>query len=211
MDFVNPMDVTEEMLDEYGVFLTTEKEEFFEKGLAMYIDTFPNQHDYMNIKLNIDGFKDMEDVVAMFYPELFCVADSSSKSEVIKTLCSLAAEHFQTEDLLTQVLQREEIGSTFFSKNIAVPHPMYAASSDTFVAVYVSKKPILWDSEKNEVNLIMLMHVGKNNNQAFQLWNYFSKIFADKSLVDKLIENPSYEHFISLVKEALEMGINNDI
>lgn len=57
----------------------------------------------------------------------------------------------------------------------------------------------------------MLMHVGKNNNQAFQLWNYFSKIFADKSLVDKLIENPSYEHFISLVKEALEMGINNDI
>lgn len=211
VDFVNPMDVTEEMLDEYGVFLTTEKEEFFEKGLAMYIDTFPNQHDYMNIKLNIDGFKDMEDVVAMFYPELFCVADSSSKSEVIKTLCSLAAEHFQTEDLLTQVLQREEIGSTFFSKNIAVPHPMYAASSDTFVAVYVSKKPILWDSEKNEVNLIMLMHVGKNNNQAFQLWNYFSKIFADKSLVDKLIENPSYEHFISLVKEALEMGINNDI
>src|SRR5699024_11025701 len=46
VDFVNPMDVTEEMLDEYGVFLTTEKEEFFEKGLAMYVDTFPNQHDY---------------------------------------------------------------------------------------------------------------------------------------------------------------------
>lgn len=211
VDFVNPMDVTEEMLDEYGVFLTTEKEEFFEKGLAMYVDTFPNQHDYMNIKLNIDGFKDIEDVVAMFYPELFCVAGSASKGRVLETLCGLATEHFETDDLLSQVLQREEIGSTFFSKNIAVPHPMYARSSDTFVAVYVSRKPIVWDSEQNEVNLIMLMHVGKNNNKAFQLWNYFSKIFADKSLVDKLIEDPSYEHFISLVKEALEAGINNDI
>ena len=88
---------------------------------------------------------------------------------------------------------------------------MYAVSSDTFVAVYVSKEPILWDSEKNEVNLIMLMHVGKNNNQAFQLWNYFSKIFADKSLVDKLIEDPSYDNFIFWIKEALETGINNDI
>ena len=211
VDFVNPMDVTEEMLDDYGVYLTTEKEEFFEKGLAMYVDTFPNQHDYMNIKLNIDGFKDIEDVVAMFYPELFCTAKSSKKEEVLKTLCDLAAKHFQVEDLHSQVLQREEIGSTFFSKNIAVPHPMYAVSSDTFVAVYVSKEPILWDSEKNEVHLIMLMHVGKNNNQAFQLWNYFSKIFADKSLVDKLIEDPSYDNFIFQIKEALETGIHNDI
>ena len=33
VDFCNPMDVTEDMLDEYDIFLTTEKDEFFEKGL----------------------------------------------------------------------------------------------------------------------------------------------------------------------------------
>lgn len=86
---------------------------------------------------------------------------------------------------------------------------MYAVSSDTFVGIYVSEKPVLWDEEGNEVNLIMLMHIGKNNPQAFQLWNYFSKIFADKSLVEKLIEKPDYENFIQLMKEALETGINN--
>lgn len=210
VDFVNPMEVTEDMLDEYEIFLTTEKEEFFEKGLAMYIDTFPNQHDYMNVKLNIDGFKDIEDVTDMFYPELFYVTESSGKSDVLKNLCDAAAEHFQVEDLHSQVLQREEIGSTFFSKKIAVPHPMYAVSSDTFVAVCVSKRPILWDGEKNEVNLVMLMHVGKNNPQAFQLWNYFSKIFADKSLVERLVESPSYDNFIQLMKETLAIGINHD-
>lgn len=210
VDFVNPMEVTDDMLDEYEIFLTTEKEEFFEKGLAMYVDTFPNQHDYMNIKLNIDGFKDIEDVTNMFYPELFHVTELSEKEDVLRHLCTLAEEYFQLEDLHGQVLQREEIGSTFFSKKIAVPHPMYAVSSDTFVAVCVSSQPILWDEEKNEVNLVMLMHVGKNNPQAFQLWDYFSKIFADKSLVEHLVETPSYDNFMRLMKEALASGIHND-
>ena len=50
---------------------------------------------------------------------------------------------------------------------------MYAVSSDTFVSVCVSKQPIVWDEEDNQVNLIMLMHIGKNNTQAFQLWDIF--------------------------------------
>jgi lichenan operon transcriptional antiterminator len=36
----------------------------------MYVDPFPSQHDYTNIKLNIDGFKNIEDVTAIFQPEL---------------------------------------------------------------------------------------------------------------------------------------------
>ena len=209
IDFVNPMDVTEDMLDEYDIFLTTEKEEFFEKGLAMYVDTFPNQHDYMNIKLNIDGFRDIEDVADIFHPELFSSVKSSNKEEVLSMLCEKSTAYFQVENLHLQVLQREEIGSTFFSKQIAVPHPMYAVSSDTFVAVCVSKEPIICDEEKNEVHLVMLMHIGKNNPQAFQLWDYFSKMFADKSLVERLVEDPSYPNFIRLVKGALETGINS--
>lgn len=209
IDFVNAVDVTEDMLDEYKIFLTTEKEEFFEKGLAMYVDPFPTQHDYMNIKLNIDGFKNIEDVVAIFDPQLFTSVKKEGKEKVLKMVCDQASECYDVEDLYLQVLQREEIGSTFFSKQIAVPHPLYAVSSDTFVSVLVSKQPIIWDEEENEVNLVMLMHIGKNNPQAFQLWDYFSKIFADKSLVESLIEQPTYENFIRLMKDALEAGIHN--
>ena len=208
VDFCNPMDVTEDMLDEYDIFLTTEKDEFFEKGLAMYVNAFPNQHDYANIKLNLDGFKDIEDIASIFYPELFYQVKSSTKKEVLQGLCDRATKYFEIEDLHSQVQQREEIGSTYFSKQIAVPHPMYAVSSDTFVSVCVSKQPIVWDEEDNQVNLIMLMHIGKNNTQAFQLWDYISKIFADKTLVEKLVEDPSYDKFIALMKEALESGLN---
>ena len=153
-------------------------------------------------------FKDIEDIASIFHEELFYQAKSSTKEDVLKGLCDRATDYFEIEGLHSQVQQREEIGSTYFSKDIAVPHPMYAVSSDTFVSVCVSKQPITWDEENNQVNLIMLMHIGKNNTQAFQLWDYISKIFADKTLVEKLVEDPSYDKFIALMKEALESGLN---
>ena len=50
----------------------------------MYVNAFPNQHDYANIKLNLDGFKDIEDIASIFYPELFYQVKSSTKKEVLQ-------------------------------------------------------------------------------------------------------------------------------
>ncbi len=209
IDFVNPANVTENMLDKYEVYLTTEKGMFFEKGLAMYIDLFPNQHDYMNIKLNIDGFKSIDDVTAIFSEEMFESVEKTSKEEALQLVCKNAENRYDMEGLYSQIIKREKIGSSFFSRQIAVPHPLCVISSDTFVSVLVSKEPIIWDEERNEVNLVMLLHIGKNNPRAFQMWEYFSKIFADKTLVEKLSEKPSYDVFIELIKEALEAGMND--
>lgn len=94
------------------------------------------------------------------------------------------------------------------AKGIAVPHPVHAVSSDTFMVVYISEKPVVWDEDNNMVNLIILVHVGKNNTQAFQIWDYFSKIFSDKTLIKKLLKNPSYDNFIILIKNILETVVN---
>ena len=94
VDFVSPADVSEEMLEAYDIFLTTEKEEFYEKGLAMYIEPFPSKFDYLNIKLNLDGFHDIEDVVAIFLPELFLSIKKGKKEDVLDRLCQLAEENF---------------------------------------------------------------------------------------------------------------------
>lgn len=210
IDFVNPANVTEDMLDEYEVYLTTEKETFFERGLAMYVDPFPNQYDYTNIKLNIDGFKSIDDVTAIFNRELFESVKKIKKEDALNLVCKNAEEVYELQGLYSQVLKRENIGSSFFSRQIAVPHPLYAISSDTFVSVLVSKQPIVWDEEKNKVNLVMLLHIGKNNPRAFQMWEYFSKIFADKTLIEQLLQNPVYDNFIELIKEALEAGIHHN-
>lgn len=207
LEFISANDMTDDSLDNYDIFLTTEKGEYFDKGLAMFINIFPDNYDYLNIKLAIDGFKDIEDIIQIFCKDLFCQFDCADKNHILSTLCNKAQSKFSLDSLYDEVTKREEIGSTFFSKSIAVPHPVQSVSSDTFVAIGVCVSPIEWDEEKNVVNLVMLVCIGKNNPQAFQLWNYFSKMFADKTFVEKVTADPSYHNFINIVTEALKMGI----
>lgn len=208
IDFVNPIDMTEDILEKYSIFITTEKGKFYEMGLAMYINPFPGEKDYLNIRLNLDGFKDLDSITDLFNSQLFFVASAGEKDNILKSICDSGSKYCEQKNLYEQVIERENIGSTFFTKAIAVPHPMHAVSSDTFMVVYISKKPVVWDEDNNMVNLIILVHVGKNNPQAFQIWDYFSKIFSDKTLVKKLLKQPTYEYFIALVKEALEANVN---
>lgn len=207
VDIVNPMDLTDDMLDKYDLFLTTEQSQFYEMGLAMYVNAFPQEKDYLNIKLNLDGFKDIDSVTSMFSKELFFVAPSAKKENVIKKICECGAKYCEQENLYQEVMEREGIGSTFFTKDIAVPHPMQAVSSDTFLVVYLSEKPIVWDEDGNQIHLAVLVHVGKNNAQAFQIWDYFAKIFADKQLIKQLLKKPDYENFIECIKKSLESNI----
>lgn len=207
VDIVNPMDLTDDMLDKYDLFLTTEQSQFYEMGLAMYVNAFPQEKDYLNIKLNLNGFKDIDSVTSMFSKELFFVAPSAKKEDVIKKICECGAKYCEQENLYQEVMEREGIGSTFFTKDIAVPHPMQAVSSDTFLVVYLSEKPIVWDEDGNQIHLAVLVHVGKNNAQAFQIWDYFAKIFADKQLIKQLLKKPDYENFIECIKKSLESNI----
>ena len=207
VDIVNPMDLTDDMLDKYDLFLTTEQSQFYEMGLAMYVNAFPQEKDYLNIKLNLDGFKDIDSVTSMFSKELFFVAPSAKKENVIKKICECGAKYCEQENLYQEVMEREGIGSTFFTKDIAVPHPMQAVSSDTFLVVYLSEKPIVWDEDGNQIHLAVLVHVGKNNAQAFQIWDYFAKIFADKQLIKHLMKKQDYEKLIECIKKSLESNI----
>lgn len=210
IDFANEYHMDLDRLDDYDIFLTTERGEMYENNLAMYINSFPEQKDYFNIKLNIDGFRNIDDVIELFHPELFCSERQIKKDEVLKKLSQKSADYFNLEGLHEQVVKREQIGSTFFTKHIAMAHPVNAVSSDTFIAVLFSKKAIVWDEDDNSANLIMLLHIGKSNPQAFKLWEYMAKIFANRTFVDQLAMKPDYERFIQLVKESLETGINEN-
>ena len=207
IDFAREEEMDLNALDEYEIFLTTEKGKMYESNLAMYINPFPEQKDYFNIKLNIDGFKNIDDVIEIFRPELFTSVRQIKKEDALEVLCEKSSQFYGLENLREEVFERENIGSTFFTRNIAMAHPANPVSSDTFISVLVSKKSVVWDSDGNTVNLIMLMHIGKSNPRAFKLWEYMAKIFSDKTLVDKLTLNPEYGNFISLVKESLHVSM----
>ncbi len=203
--FLPPALMNGEYLDRYDTFLTTEKGEFYDRGLAVYINPFPDQHDYLNVKLAMDGFESINDILSLFYREVFEVFRTDvSRDDVLNMLCQKSARFFDLPDLKEAVHEREAMGSTFFGNGIAAPHPIFAvSSSDTFISIGISRQPITWDSSGNKVNLIMLVNVSKNNTKAFQIWNYLSKIFAYREFVSQLLQDPSYEHFLKLLKDTI--------
>lgn len=204
LEFMNEVEVTEEVLDDFDIFLTTEKGSMYENGLAMFIHPFPDNHDYMNIKLIMDGFKNVESILQIFSRDLFFVNNGNTKEEILRDLCRRADEKFKLETLYEEVMKREERGSTYFSEGIAVPHPMYAVSSDTFCAVSVVTEPLEWDGERNQVRLVVMVCIGRNNAQAFHLWDYIARIFADQLFASKMKAEASYENFVSIIRESLK-------
>lgn len=201
--FVTPTEMNENLLDKYDVFVTTEKSKFYDMGLAFFINQFPDQQDYLNLKLAMDGFKSMDDILQIFHRDLFFTFDDASRDDILDKLCQNASAFYGLEGLHEAVMEREKMGSTFFGNSIAAPHPISPFSSETFVSVGVSPQNVEWDKDHNQVNLVILVCVGKNNPKAFQLWNYLSKLFADRHFAERLTPNPIYENFVKLLKDTI--------
>lgn len=204
--FVLPEEMDETFLDRYDTFVTTEKGKYYDMGLAIYINPFPDKHDYLNLKLAMDGFQSTDDILNIFQRDLFFYFDGKTDKEaILRVLCENAAASHELDAaaLESGVMERKCMRSTFFGNGMAAPHPMSAISSDTFVSIGVSKEPVDWDASHNKVHLIMLTGVGKNNAKAFQLWNYLSKLFADQHFVERPLRGPNYGSFLKLLKDAI--------
>lgn len=205
LTFKNPEQIEEDDMDKYDIFLTTEKNKFYEMGLAFYVDPFPRHQDYVNLKLAIDGFQSIDDITSLFYRELYCVRNERQHKDIVEQMCTQVSEYLNIDEkeFKDAVFQRENMRSTYWGNGIAVPHPLTAVSSDSFVAVTELPQAVSWDDSKNMVNLVLMVCIGKNSQKAFQLWNYLSKVFSDKYFVERLLPDPSYEHFIHLLKETI--------
>lgn len=194
------------MIDDYDIIATTDKDKYYDIGLALYVDRFPSKKDYQNMKLALEGFKNPEDITSVFRKELYVSFENATKEEIIQTLCFQVEKHFQIENLYDVVEQRENMRSTYFGNGFAAPHPITPISPDTFVSVGYSKKSVSWDCDSNQVNLVLLIGVGKNNHQAFQIWNYISKIFSDTNFIKEFSEQPTYDNLIQMLRTSLSQG-----
>lgn len=202
--FTAPEDLTEQMLDHYDTFVTTEKGKFYDMGLAVYISPFPGKQDYLNLKLALDGFENASDMLGIFDPALFRLYEPSKGREaILKDLCALCSAHYDLEGLYDAVIRREEMGSTYLGSKVAAAHPHAPVSPDTLIGVGFLSEAIDWDEDKNKVQLIFLVHIGKNNPKAYQIWNYLSRIIANEKLTDKLAADPTYKNFLHLAETAI--------
>ena len=73
-------------------------------------------------------------------------------------------------------------------------------ADDTFIALAVLKRPILWCGE-DYARVIILVCIEKNNAKALQLWYFLSKLISDDNIVQKIANASDYKQVNDILME----------
>lgn len=207
ISFVSSNELESLDLEEFDLFFSTEDNKATECGLATKITFFPNSNELEKIKVRIEGFKNVEDIMKLFNPDLFFVKDLSEKEKIQKCLVNTASSLYNMKNLAEEIELREEFGSTFFGNGIAILHPMHLITDDSFIGEIILKKPVLWDQEGNYVNLVFLVCIQKNNLEAFRAWDYLSPLLFNNQFKQEVLSVRNYEEFKLVCEENLKTNI----
>ena len=191
---------------QFDVIFTTVQTPQTEQLGAIEISSYPESAEYSKIKLAIDGFKSTTEIINLFSPDRFLVGNFVNKKDVLQQLCQVSQpqlKHSQ-QDLMTAVQLREKLGSSYFGNQVALPHPINPFSMSTLVSVAVVNNHLQWDEDRNQVNLVMLVIIEKNNAKVFQLWNYLGKVIQDPDFTNRILRTPTFENFKTELINLLE-------
>lgn len=205
IDFVNP-DSNDISLENYdAVFSTDSNLERYHGGVTT-LHAIPTEADRRRMNMALNGYSTVDTILSKFRPDLFYCGPIRDKKEAIKIVCSNAEKTVKgldpKENLTSMILYRETIATTYFGNGIAIPHPLTPITSETYVSVAISDKPIRWDAEHN-VRIVMLVLIERNNPKALQLWHYISNFVHDTNRIRDFLDHPDYESLLTTLRESL--------
>lgn len=165
------------------------------------IHHFLDEQDITLIKKNLT--QSHHSSVATYFDErlFFSCEKFNNKEEVIHFLVEQCHQYYDLpNDYEQQVLEREKIASTQFQSYVAFPHASKLVSDQTFVAVMVLKKSLLWNTDK--VRIVLLASIEKGTNkQLTTFYKVMSKLMRSEQAQGKLMEKPTYETLKELLEE----------
>ena len=187
------------------VVCTTEKNQFYYEKEALLINQFPNREDFLHIKMRLDGFKNKENILKMFSQEQFYVGKSKNKEEIVSKLGKyIEQKEKDVSHLVDEVLKREAMGGTYYGNRVAMPHPMHPITHRTYISAAILNSDLEWDENENQVRLILLVSMEKDNPKVFQLWSYLSEFINNESLVSKVIKERTFDVLIDCFSKAID-------
>lgn len=131
----------------------------------------------------------------LFFPHV----EGRTKEEAIFNLCSLINEvQPLPQGFYTAVLRREELARTDLCPLVAFPHAYKILSKETFVAVGILDKPILW--AKNEVQVLLLVSIADTAPPELQkFYLTISAFMQDTARVKSLLRYRDFSWFMQLL------------
>ncbi len=134
----------------------------------------------------------------------FAHLELADKEDVLAFLITKVQESRKVASNFRElVFARERCMATAFGNNIAMPHPLEAASDETFVCVGLLDRPIAWGDEGEKVQAVFLTGFSCDENGAARSFmDCFTDLLVDSNAVERLLSAQRWEVFVELLENA---------
>ena len=167
------------------------------------IKYFLNSDDLEDIKKILDDNK--EYINSIFDKDLFFhFKEKINKKDLISFVSNKFKEYIKLDDdLESLIIEREKLGMTEISEDVAIPHPIHVIPNINKIAVCLLDKSIKWIN--NDVKIVLFMLINNSNGENEKIYKLLTKVVNDKKIIDKILKNPIYENYINILKELEEV------
>lgn len=163
------------------------------------INYFLNDDDIIKIKNILKNEKNY--LESIFLESQFIYIEKKSTKEEIIEIMSKTMQKLDNIpiDIEYMINEREKLGHTEISKDIAIPHPITVIPGVNFISTCLLKHPIKW--LEKDVKIVFFLMLDNLNNNNENIYEIISKMFDNNKLIDDIINNPTYEFFVNKLKK----------
>jgi PTS system nitrogen regulatory IIA component len=154
------------------------------------IEKWVNDHLSVNRLLSQGGVVHLETIVS---PDRIIFLNYSSKRDVLAALAeniATAPQIKNSQELVQEILRREELMSTAIGRGIAIPHVRLSSVTDLVVSVGISQTDIIdFQALDDEPVRLLIMIAAAYNQHAYylQTLSFFSARLKSRELRDALL------------------------
>ncbi len=138
-------------------------------------------------------------------PERIVFINHTTKRDALVELAnnlSTAPQVKYQDELVTEILKREELMSTAIGRGIAIPHVRLSSVTDLVMSVGICKKDIIDYQSIDEIPVRILIMIAAAYNQHtyyLQTLSFFSSRLKEKELREKLLNTKTQEEAYELL------------
>ena len=140
-------------------------------------------------------------------PDRIVFINHTTKRDALVELAnnlSTAPQAKYSDELVTEILKREELMSTAIGRGIAIPHVRLSSVTDLVMSVGICKKDIIDYQSIDEIPVRILIMIAAAYNQHtyyLQTLSFFSSKLKEKALRDKLLDASTPEEAYALLTQ----------
>ena len=166
---------------------------------------------WVNDRLSSSGKRIKDDVVQVkniLAPNRVIFISQTSRHDALIELAntlSSAPQVKRSDELVSEILKREELMSTAIGRGIAIPHVRLSSVTDLVMAVGVCKTPVtdFQPIDDMPVSLLFMIAAAYNQHSYYlQTLSYFSAKLKKKELRDSLLNAATTDEIYKLLIEA---------